>query len=278
VKINVIIASRGQHHRLSAVIVSMMQLQSGKNDIEYLVGLDNDDEDSIRAMWGLIDHGNPVRTNIAPRSASLGAINNRLLSMSNADVYLITTDRAFIVTPDWDEVVATVVGTNPNKPFWLYSQQDPDATHPIIPDTFLRAMGGKWSPELFPFWFDDTWLAEIDFFVSGNVTKIPVEYAGKRGTSKRCRDIAFWGDFFAKTRPVRILIAEKIAEKFKGKLLDMEQKMDVVRAMSEEFIARAPLNEERFGDTSPPTPEYLKAKKRAEKILKDISRGRYITP
>lgn len=264
-RINVVLASRGRPNALIAVIVSMWKLRSGVNDLFFVVGLDADDTRSINAVADLDLDGVPVLPSIGQRS-TLGAIQNRCLTASDADAYVITTDRAFIITPGWDEQLRLDMAAHPGRVLWLTSA-DPDPTHPVIPACVMDRMGGKWSQEMFPFWWDDTWLAEIEFLTHGNIIKVPVHFAGERGKTTRLRDVAFWHSVFERTRPMRVRAALEAADIAEGTLID---RVAIIERMSAGIGERAEELEAQFGDTTPPAPEYLLAKQAAEELMRGL--------
>jgi hypothetical protein len=260
---SVCIASRGRPNALIAVIVGMWRLRSGKNDIRFVAGLDDDESASHQAVLSVASDGIPVVASVAPRPASLGAVNNRLISEQKADAYIVTTDRAFILTPSWDEQIRRDMDAHPGRVLWLSSPQDPDPTHPVLPHDYIRTVG-QWSPEIFPFWFDDTWNAEIDYLAHGDIIKIPVHFAGERGKTTNARDIAFWCRVFDALRPRRVKLARELCNIGPKELTERIGYLD---ALAQARTRAAEANGERFGDDTPPTTRYLAAKAEAEKML-----------
>lgn len=261
---SVCIASRGRHYDLMSVIVGMWRLRSGAHDVRFFVGVDNDDARSVVLSHNLqVSDPLPITWSVADRQPTLGAVNNRLLSLSSPDAYIITTDRAHIITPHWDAQLADDLKAHPGRVLWLSCPSDPDPTHPVLPADYVKSVG--WSPEIFPFWFDDTWNAEIEFMAYGNIVKVPVWFFGERGKTTRARDFGFWFDVFAATRPQRV---EKAKTLFRGEggMVAFSQR---VGALCSQTVSPARIKEleARFADDSPPSAEYIAAKAKAEELL-----------
>lgn len=263
-RLNVCIASRGRANALVAVIMCMWRLRSGQNDINFIVGVDRDDDASILAAGSLVVDRLPVRVSIGARPETLGAINNRLIADAQADAYVVTTDRAFLLAPGWDEQIRVDLAAHPGRVLWLSSPQDHDPTHPVLPASYIRAVG-QWSPEIFPFWFDDTWNAEIEYLAYGNIIKIPVQFAGERGRTTNAREIPFWSDVFDALRHRRVKQASRLRH---IKPDDLTQRINYLDELHRANKHGAERNEARFGDDSPPSHLYLAAKARAERLLK----------
>lgn len=268
-KLSVCIASRWRPVDLAAVIVGMWRMRSGANDITFVVGIDDDCTATQHAASSVANIGAPVVSSVAPRPASLGAVNNRLIDSHKAAAYLVTTDRAFIITPGWDEQIRLQLLAHSGRVLWLSSPQDPDPTHPVLPHEYIRKVG-QWSPEVFPFWFDDTWNAEIDFLAHGNMIKIPVNFAGERGKTTSARDIAFWCQVFDTLRPRRIKAARELCNIAPQKLTE---RLKVLDAMARARMQAAEANELRFGCDTPASTRYLAAKAEAQKILEAAGNG-----
>lgn len=272
-KIAVAMASRGRPMGLIGSIMSLWRLRSGKHDVLFRVGLDEDDEASHQATFDEAEFPEGViGAVVKPRSPWRGARENDAIALcEGADVVSIMSDRTFCITPGWDDVLARATIQMPKRVLWWSSPGDGGCVVPAVPRAYLEANGGKWSPEIFPFWHDDTWNVEIDVLLHGlPCQKVTASYAGWRGQTQSARDFAFWQDFFARTRPMRRAQAEVL-----GKILGfpVTQRPDV-EAYFANFDAsmnqRSAAFQDRFGDRSEPSPEYEIAKARAEKMLAEL--------
>ena len=133
----------------------------------------------------------------------------------------------------------------------------------------MEAADWRISPEIFPFWWDDTWLEEVDAILSGGpILKLPASFAGTHGKTTRGRDFAFWGRIFAGTRPLRIAQANDMAaalglprpQLYSGLLASFEANDRFQQDMVAEF-------ERTFGDGSEPPESYLRVKSAALRLI-----------
>lgn len=273
-KISVVMLSRGRPAAMVGSVMSLWRLRASEEPIDVVVGMDTDDQD---ARLGCETLASELRLGsfqpwFRARAEVRGSTENVLIGTASGDVILLYSDRAFCITPGWDEVIAKAVTQVPNRVLWWSSPQDPGCVMPIIPRAYLDANEGKWSPEIFPFWYDDTWHQEIDLMIHGLPSlKVVAMYAGARGKTQRGREFAFWQNVFTQSRKMRIEQAHKIA-KMLG--IPMQERKDVLEyfAKYDEIISgRSEEFEESFGDTSDPGPEYHIAKDKAVKLLEELA-------
>jgi hypothetical protein len=131
-------------------------------------------------------------------------------------------------------------------------------------------------PEHFPFWFMDTWFAELVWFTTNASVQVSQKLAlfSKQEATQNLRDLEFWWKFFAATRPVRIMEAHRIAggdmplEDFtasRAKWIMLGEQRDA------QFIGQQRLKdiEAAKGAIGEPSVRYLAAKARSEKYLED---------
>lgn len=268
-KIAVLTPSRGRPLALTAVLMGLWRLRSTKHEIIFIVGADKDDEKTIHAAEQLQVEF-PVYV-MAGERGTLGHVMNNMMKAAhelNQDVVTDVTDRNFCITPGWDDCIAETTKLRPNRILWWSCPYDPDCTLPVLPHVWCEALEWKWSPEIFPFWWDDTWLMELDLMVFGGPSlKMQASYAGERGQTTRGRDFAFWFKVFAATREQRWKQAETIARKLDTKIQDRESLEKYFSVYDSSGLQRSPIFEERFGDKRPPGIEYKRAKAAAEMIL-----------
>lgn len=267
-KLLVIMASRGNPHGLTATISSLMGLAGGKHDIVIKVGIDDDDADSL-AYTPTIQIVYPnVQFVIVGRKPTLGAVLNDLARNEDADAYIPLTDRMVILTPLWDEIVANASMHFYNHVLWWTAEQG--TIMPILTRKWYEASGQVFT-EYFPFWFDDTWLAEVNGFVNGNAGyAIPASiWRRPGGSTKRCHDMRFWMDFFISKRQERIETAKKI-----GKALHLPEIYDGIHEMIKQMQGRDNFwatdwqrLEKEFGDPSEPDFSYHEAQRQAEAFM-----------
>lgn len=268
-KLAVCTPTRERSLALIGVVMSLWRQRAGQDDIRFIVGIDDDDEKSLDACKRLGEEV-PIHVSLAPRS-TLGEVSNRLFSCAkDADAIVWATDRAFVITPGWDAIIAEAVTKLPNRVLWWSCPYEADCVMPIVTKRFAEAADYDLSPTIFPFWFNDTWLQELDLMVSGGPSlKVQAAYAGQRAQTTRGRDFAFWYKVFAATRPQRWEKAEKIAKRLGVEITMREFMTQHFAKYDAHGQANAAAFQKRFGDPREAGAEYIEAKSYAEKLLQD---------
>ena len=277
-KISVLCASRNNASNLRTIIGALDMLQSGKNDIKYIIGCDLDDDDTkyVKQEKDFYRNYPPLDLRMdgvnldfcfAGRSSNLGATWNRIAKESHSELYAIVTDRALCITPHWDLYLADIYSKDDTKVFWWKTNAGP--VIPIAPRKWLEAAGQLYT-EYFPFWFDDTWLQELSILVHGLPiygTQATCFIAKKNPMTNRMRDLRFWMDFFIAKRPERIVHAEKIRKKLGLHEPDVKPIEEWLNS-NEDLWDKEWKNWEKIaGDKSEPDETYIVAKKSAEEFL-----------
>lgn len=212
-KITVGLPSRNRPAGLLSTLTALDALATGSNQITYAVIIDDDDYVTLEQvdhwkMSGMLPAGVVVRA--GPRVLTVNARFNQVIEAHPADVYMQACDDAFPLAFQWDKLMAGA------KDIPAYSWQecnDPsNATYLVISDRWKQAVG-RFYPEYFPFWFADTWVAEVFTLAFAKPIGVvnQLQMGGKRGKTQGMRDLAFWFEFFAETRVERIAEAVKIA-------------------------------------------------------------------
>ena len=244
------------------VLSAYEALSTGNHEIRYVLILDEDDFESHAAARLL-----PFATVlIGKRDRTVNARFNEAVDQFPADVYIQACDDAYPLAFHWD---AMMHGAQVLPAFSWQEKNDPqNATYLCISEKWRKAVG-RFYPEYFPFWFADTWIAEV--FLLAFAKPIPVvnqlQVGGKRGKTQGMRDVGFWFDFYAHTRTERMAEAERIA-KASGFTLncrrDRQEQIKQLEAADLWQKGRVELYEKSFGDTGEPSPIYLMCKQRAE--------------
>lgn len=275
-KISVAMLSRSHPDALVGVIMGLWRLRTEKHEITFTLGLDEDDVDVSRALSCLREI--PLENLVVrhgPRPVTRGEVENALLAQCHsADVVTLMTDRTFCITPAWDEVIARGVSEEKyvNRLFWWSCPQDNVCAIPIIRKSWLEACNYRWSPEIFPFWFDDTWNQQIDLLIHGMPSqKLRCSYSGQRGKTTRGREFGFWLDVFNQTLPLRVQAAKEMAPKFGVEWQDRRDVLIYLESWTKNMIDGIAGLEATFGDPREPGPEYAIAKERAVKMLEDMA-------
>lgn len=270
-KIACAIASRNRPVALCGVIANLWRLQSGHNHIAFTIAADEDDARTQSVLATITGDGEiPVIPVIAPRAATLGAAQNRAVQRAgDADLVTLPSDRTFCVSPGWDAILAEAHRKHPARVLWWSSPDDMDTVLPVLPRAWLDATEWKYSPETHPFWFDDTGTMEVDrmaFHSPSLMTR--AAYSGARSRTTRGRDFAFWTEVFIAMRSHRIETAKRLAETLGDGWKEPNDAMLADFHRRDEHLRQnAPLFEERFGDKSEPSAEYLALKDKAKEML-----------
>lgn len=270
-RVTVAIVTRGRPAALIGVVMALWRLRSGAHDLEFAFGFDSDDETRHDALSILRTDNLPIRNLVGSRGITRGHIVNRIVRACRRDADVVTplTDWTFPITPGWDDVLAQGAQQFPTRLTWWSCPHIPGCVVPAIPRAWCEAAGWAISPEIFPFWWDDTWLEEVDAILSGGpCLKLPASFAGTHGKTTRGRDFAFWGRIFAGTRHMRIAQADAMAaalglprpELSDGLLARFEANDRFQQDKADEF-------ERIFGDGSQPTEAYLAVKSAALRLI-----------
>lgn len=223
-----------------------------------------------------------VAFKVNERPPSLGWMVNDMAEQMPADVYLSLGDDALCLTPNWDEKIAEAWRANPKAVWWWHpKREDQPVLYAIVSHEWKQA-AGKIFTDYFPFWYDDLWLLSLWILAAeGPMLTLDIEIMDCPRVTHRMRDLRFWHEFYISMAPERVRQAKSIA-----KALDFPQSkivgaavglphLSITEALSQRLCMTPPEFEENMekivenqGAKGPPTPEYLKAKARAELIMK----------
>lgn len=267
-KITIGLPSRNRPAGLLSVLASMDGISSGQNKITYAVILDDDDYVTLEQFehWqksGMVPEG--VKTFIGDRSKGIHARFNEAMRSCPADIYSQACDDAWPLAFKWDALLA---GAAQMPAFSWQECNDPaNATYPVISHKWLEAVG-RFYPEYFPFWFADTWIAEVYALAFakpiGVVNQLPM--GGKRGNTQGMRDLAFWFEFFAATRVERIEEAKAVAKAYGFSLRaeDRATQIEQMESADKYQLSRVPTYEQAFSaNLGAPSKAYEAAKFKA---------------
>lgn len=271
-RISVIIPTRKRIRQLTATLISLGTLSSGKHPIQFGVACDDDDKDTIeylktwraegfQALSILIGHGRPQ---------SLGALDNELARRMPADVYCVLGDDLLCCSVNWDEVIAEAMERLPYGVFWWKSATGDDSLAPIISEKWRQAAGNLFT-EHFPYWFDDLWLWELWQFTTDAMPEyLDIRIADKSTGTTRMRDLDFWVRFYHSMRDERVKQGVKMAAalglpKPKAGLVVPEVYKHHTH-MPKEIVED--VERRNRAETGAADPAYLMAKQKAEELMK----------
>jgi glycosyltransferase involved in cell wall biosynthesis len=271
--ISVIIPSRNRVRGLTAAITSLQHLESGKHRVRYAIGCDDDDFSTVSFAARLqAEMPHKVAVKIGPRPLTLGGLVNEMADHLRADVYTAVCDDIVCVTPEWDDVIAKAALKTLHGVFWWQNAFKPRCLWAAVTEKWRAAADGVFVGH-YPFWFDDLCLEELWAMTTGaDPIKLKAKLADRPVNTMRMRELAWWYEFFTKTRPMRARQAHVIAEKLG---LPKPRYADKINEEWEKFFGRPDPEfhkqiENGQGDMGPPDPSYIQAKERAMRILADL--------
>ena len=272
-KISVIMPSRGRVRQLTAALISLQVLASEEHQIQYGVACDDDDPATLEHLKEWKKTFPSLCFMHGPRAESLGTLDNMLAERMPADVYVVWGDDLMCCTNEWDKRIAEAVERVPHGVFWWKSQFDAPSLVPIITEKW-RAASGTLFTEHFPFWFDDLWLWELWQFATDDMPEfLDIRVADKPAFTTRMRELGFWAKFYHGMRNLRVREGLRIAEalglpKPKAGLVVPEVFKDYTH-MHPDMVAD--VEKRNKAETGPADPAYLRAKAKAEEMMKEAA-------
>lgn len=261
-RITVALPSRNRPVMLADAIGSLHARASGRHEIRYVVGCDDDDPNTAALVEMIAARGLPVKAHCGPRMSSLGGLVNEITEANPADVYCPLCDDVMVATVDWDEAIhAAWLKRRDGVWFWRTKK-----SHYCIVSEKWRAAAGRIFTDYFPFWWDDLWLIQLWMYVTGK----PRQYIdawlddGAPATT-RMRDLEFWTEFFWSRADERRMEAARIRQKLRRPIIKHEPHHELYR--NPEYTRRTGEIQAKQGERAPPTPEYLRAKARADALM-----------
>lgn len=274
-KITVPMFSRNRPAGLLSVLTSLEALASGAHEIVYPLIVDDDDELMLETLAYWESHGmmppNAIPL-IGKRDKTLNARMNEACEQFNADAYYFAPDDGFPLAQHWDTIFQAAHQQGLPAWCWIEKNASGDATFICLSEKWRSALGRAF-PEYFPYWFADTWIAEVHLLAFGKPIALINQLAmgGKRGTTQGMRELGFWFKFFAHTRGERIQEAERLARAYGFTVKVKAERSHFIKTLEDIDLAQQERIKEfgqRFGaDLGEPSPVYIKAKAQAEEIM-----------
>lgn len=275
--VSVIVPERGRPEALDRLICSLLDTAGSDEKIEILVWIDTDDPAWVDRTP--LEHSR-TRYFRRPRPSTLGEKLNLLAAETRGGIIWFIANDQVVESGHWPSEFRNAIAALPNGIGVCYPRDPthPDhASYPVISRRMYEALG-FYAIEEPPYWFVDTawdeWgiLTDLKFEVSS----VEIGSPDGRGKTHGMIDLEFWCRFFIETRPLRVRDAVH--------LLELAYPGDKDKQRLEELYSRAALCEQRtvhllspdflkaWGgrSDSPPGPDYLKVKERAEYILEEV--------
>jgi hypothetical protein len=198
----VIIPTRNRVKGLSIILSSLQMLESGKHQVRYAIGCDEDDAVTLEYA-AVLQKQSPERiaVRIGPRPTTLGGLVNEMAEYMRADIYTSLCDDTLCVTPFWDDVLAQAAEKTPHGVFF-WQNAFPQMCHWAAVTEKWRAAAGGISTSHYPYWFDDLCLEAL-WIMATDADPIYLEcrLADKPVNTMRMRELKFWRTF--SPRPAR---------------------------------------------------------------------------
>lgn len=273
------------------VLHSLNSLASGKHDITYGIVCDVDDPETISTCQ-VLRSKMPVAFSVNERGPSLGGMVNDMADNVPADVYLSLADDVLCMTKDWDDVIAKATEEIPHGVFWWKPANDKQPVLYAIVTEKWRAAAGQIFTDHFPYWYDDVWLLTVWCLVTeGPMITLPITILDCPKATHRMRELRFWHSFYLGTECLRVKQAKDIQNALglhpsreygeqhgQPNLSITERLSEHLSTTPQEFLDTMEQIEAQQGEKGPPTPEYLRARDRAQALLNQISIMRACLP
>lgn len=268
-RIAILILTRGRPAGLVAAVQALHATATGALPIQYVLCCDDDDDQTIEESAALLEHL-PVLISRNPRPDALGtAWNLGARAADPWDMALFTGDDTVPLTQHWDARMAEHFVAGRSAWAWTEANDPGNCTYWVTTRRWHDAVGQA-CPQLFPYWFNDTWVAETHLFAFADPIHIDPAciMGGRRGTTREMREVAFWFRIFAATRPQRIAEAARIARAFGREPPDPAPMLAWCARWDEAQQASVPAYNAAFGaDQVPSTPRYRRLRAQAERLL-----------
>lgn len=243
-------------------IGSLHARASGKHDVAYVVGCDDDDPNTAALVELIKTRDVPVKAHCGPRSSSLGGMVNTMALANPADVYCSLCDDVTALTDDWDEAIHAA-WLKRRDGVWFWRTKD---SHYAIVSHKWYAAARRIFTDYFPFWWDDCWLIQLWMYATGKPRQYVEAWLDDRApATQRMRDLEFWTEFYWSRADERRAEADRIRRALGRPSFKLKPHHELYR--SADYTRRVGEIEAKQGERAPPTPEYLAAKARAESLM-----------
>lgn len=166
-KISLICGSRNRPQMLMEMIRSFNSLAKNKDDIEFLIYVDNDDNNTLNIVEEI---GGNVRAIVGPR-VILGKICNKIFPHTTGELLFLVADDIKMECKNWDEYLWNNYKKYEDQIVLLYGPDqywhDKLATHLCLSRKWIETIGYV-VPGLFEHGNDDLWLFEIGKIIGRN--------------------------------------------------------------------------------------------------------------
>lgn len=272
--IGVYIPTRNRQQLCISTLNAWSQLAADPVNIQYLIGYDEDDEESAKII-----PGPGLRTHVFSKDIiSCGGRNNALAGQMDVDIYMVTNDYYFPMTQYWDNQLRMIMAHGGQEVTAFTFAPNPQALHQTACTKKWMQLAGKHEPTIFPFWFSDQWRIETFCYVFNRapITQPTLVVGAKQAGTNHMRELDFWWGLFTALRPKRMKQAYEIyknyglsAPTFKEFVAARRNWLDDFAMVDASKKVSFDSYEAHVGDKSEPSEKYLQCKAKAEKLIKD---------
>ena len=167
-RIAVVTPTRGRPERVRTMIDSALEAAGDPESIDLWFYVDDDDPSLPGYRKVFADR--PVHVMYGP-SDGVGRAWNRMARAATArgcELFMLGNDDLVFVTPDWDRTLREHVDLYAVENYiccWFFNDGAQGRRHaefPILHRNWIEATGYLF-PEIFGFWFHDTWITNVAF-------------------------------------------------------------------------------------------------------------------
>jgi len=253
-KILVSLPSRKRPASFIGVVMSLWRLRSQINDIAFATVCDPDDVRQRQAvsMLRLYNPEIPLSVHYPDEALTLGAKWNLIARDGDRfDAITFMADKCFCLTYGWDAFIRGAYQQQPHRVLWWSCPDDPMTVVPIVPAKWPRPL----VPEVFPFWFIDTWIEEVDILAFGEPSlKIACQYGGERLKTTNGRDFAHWCGLYASMQNDRLQQAQAVENAYGKRMPDPTNTLIQLAQRDQSRLELAPAYEREYGEQREPIP------------------------
>lgn len=268
--------TRGNPQKALAAIEIAKSLSSDLHELNFIVCCDVDDDLTQKKANEYCILRENCMVSIAPAPFALGELWNRGAKLiPDADIFCPIVDDSFIAVPDWDELIAKHMERQPRhaKLLGWNDRANPGLmTLPIVGAEWYKTAGLY--PGWFPYWFYDTWVAEVYSFVTGELPVLPPELllVAKKGVTQRMRELGFWWDFYSRLRPERLAEAERLRNHYNISMapMNLDNAVRYWDTRDQSFKPRIAQMEADMSGLQMPSERYRIAKAAAEAKIAEL--------
>lgn len=160
--ISILCPTRKRPQNLVRLVDSIVATVSDINNVELLVYIDEDDEDSVPALQTVAEK---INTNAVQGNKLIGSqMYNELGKMATGDIIMFAADDMVFKTPNWDRIVESEFDKYEDKILFVYGedgfQRGRIGPHGFIHRFWMELVGYVLPPKLASAYTDE-WVTEL---------------------------------------------------------------------------------------------------------------------